>query len=312
MNRFLQKVFANFNQPKAKRPTWFIDAKWLCALGFILVFAISLTSFNIMQLTSRERAVETLTGMIEKSLTTTEGNLLEKIENYKASLATTENIETTDEREEKSLIGQALGFFFPESDIISKPATELKDTFLKSLAVPVYEEGTSVIFTLLRGIDYATPIDKGLNKIPIYSDETHDTLLAWFTVSLIISLILLTGVVYFSWGWGKIFNPGLIMALTAAPGFLGYGYAHRFIKEVLPEIGWGGGNFIVNTFLFGIIETLEKNLNDIRLFQTTWFWIGIILMIIAIAGKIYFIYIKKTKTSRKSNKTKLTAKKPKT
>lgn len=312
MNRFLQKVFANFNPPKQKRPLWFIDAKWICALGFILVFSITLTSFNIMQLTNRERAVETLTGIIEKSLTNVEGNLLEKIEEYKASLNATETSDNAAPAEEGSLLGRALGYFFPKNEIINKPATEIKNNFLQSLAVPIYEEGTGMIFTLLRGIDYATPINNNLSKIPIYSDKTHDTLVAWFATSLIISLLLLAGVVYFSWGWGKIFNSGLIIAVTASPGFWGYGYAHHFIKEVLPQIGFGGENFIINTFLFGIIETLEKNIDEVKKFQTAWFWIGLILIIIAITGKIYFSYRRKNKNSNRKKLKQSGSKKRKT
>ncbi|GEM_PF-2641119 len=296
MNRFIQKFVANFNAPKQKRPLWFIDAKWIFALLFLMVFAISMTSYNIMQLTNRERAVESITGMIEDTLNNTEGNVLQKIEEYKQSLSENQNEaaegEETDQDQDESVIGKALNLFFPESEIQNKSASDLKDGLLENLAVPIYEEGTSIIFTLLKGVDYATPIDSVLNKIPIYSDETHDKLMSIFVTTLVISFILLAGVVYFSWRWGKIFNSGLVIAITAAPGFLGYGYAQSFIKEWLPNIGADGGNFFINTFVVGIIQTLEKNVKDITTYQSVWFWIGIALIVIAIAGKIFFHYRK--------------------
>lgn len=293
MNRFLQKITGNFMIPKAERPGWFIDTKWIFALAFILVFATSLTSYNIMQLTNRERAVETLTGMIENTLDNTEGNVLQKIDKYKQSLGKSEATSDHNTDQDQSLIGKALNTFFPAQDIQNKSATDLKDGLIQALAVPIYEEGTSVVFTLLKGIDYATPIDNVLNEIPIYSNKTHDTLMTIFVTTLIISMILLGGVVYFSWGWGKIFNPGLIITITAAPGFLGYGYAYNFIKDWLPKIGTGGSNFFISTFVVGIIQTLEKNIKDINTYQTIWFWIGIALIALAIAGKIFFVYRKK-------------------
>ena len=295
MKNFFKKIAENFNVSKANRPGWFIDAKWVFSLAFILVFSTCLTSYNVMQVTSRERAVETLTGIIEKSLDTAEDGLLGKIENYKQKLAKKEGSQISDNTdEEKDTIGKALSFFFPEQDIMDKPATELKELFLKKLATPIYEEGTSVVFSVLKDINYTSPIDKALKKVPIYSDETHDKLMTWFVTTLIISMILLVGAVYFSRGWGKIFVPGLIIALASGPGFFGYGYSRKFLKDVIPNVTAESGNFFINVFVVGIVQTLEKYTKEIVVFQATWFWIGIALIITAIAGKIFITYRKKT------------------
>ena len=291
MNRFIKKITANFWVPKDKRPGWFIDAKWICGLLFVVVFATSLTSYSVLQLTDRERAVEMITGIIEDSLDSVEGNLQGRIAEYQQSLKDQKAEGATADTERKpSVIGQALKLFFPEQDILNMSAGDLKEGLLENLAVPLYEQGTSYVFTLLKGLDYATPIDNALNRIPIYSDETHDNLMAWFVTTLIIAMISLAGLVYFSWGWGKIFNAGLVIAFTAAPGFFGYGYAHKFIKDFIPDVAAEGSNIFINIFVVGLFETLEKNFQEITSFQTTWFWIGIALIAIAVGGKLFIVF----------------------
>ncbi|MFC1618176.1 hypothetical protein ACFL2B_02755 [Patescibacteria group bacterium] len=301
MKKYFSKIKSIFLTPSKKdRPSWFIDAKWVCALLFIAVFGMSLISYNAMQLTSREKAVETLTGVIETTLDRAEGDLTEQIEKYQAELQASDT-NGDQENLSDSRIGQALNLFFPDTKILNTSTENLKTDFLKNVAVPVYEDGVGIVFSLLKGVDYAGYIDSGLQNVKIYSDETHAALQAWFGWTLFFSILLLLGVIYFSWRFGKLFNAGLVIAITATPGFLSYGLAYRYLRDWLPELTAGGQNFFIDVFVVSIIETIETQVGIITTFHSTIFWIGIALIIAAIGLKIYFYIKKKQKAKLATN-----------
>lgn len=294
----MNKFWKYFTISKEERPAWCIDAKWIFGILFVVIFSSTMALYNVMQLTSRERAVEIITGVIEKSITKMEGNIQELITDYKNSLVEKQDSLPEAQTESDKPIVKILKNFFPDSVILNSSPEQLKNQLLQDIAVPVYESGSGVLFTLLRGVDYATYIDQGLQSFKIYSDETHAQLVTWFTVSLIVSLVMLFGLVYFSRRLGKLFNPGLVLLLASMPGYFSYGIAHQFVGNVLPTIATEGANLFVNVFVVAIVETLDKQVSEITIFHTVFFYIGLGLMIAAIGVKIYFV-IKKRQAQKK-------------
>ena len=295
----MNKYWQYFKVGRKDRPTWFIDAKWICGIFFVLVFSTTMALYNVMQLTDRERAVEVITVAIEKSLSKAEGNIQNLITDYKNELAARSQEQTDSEQPtEERPIAKILKSFFPESEILTSSPEQLKTKMLQNIAVPVYENGTSAVFTMLRGLDYAKYLDEGLRSFQIYSDETHRQLEVSFGVSLTISLVFLFGLIYFSCGWGKLFAPGLVVLLASAPGYFSYNVAHSFVVDLLPTMVTEGANMFMDIFVVAIVQTVERNMGDVATFHITFFYIGLGLIIAALGGKIYQV-VKKRQALKK-------------
>ncbi len=295
----MSKFWKYFSAGRKDRPLWFIDAKWVVGILFVLVFSSTLALYNVMQLTDRERAVEVITVAIEKSLSKAEGNIQNLIAEYKNELAAKAEQESPAEPTEERPIAKILKSFFPESEILTSSPEQLKTKMLQDIAVPFYEGGTSAIFTMLRGVDYTKYLDEGLQSFQIYSDETHQQMQTWFGISLTVSLVVLLGLIYFSCGWGKLFSPGLVLLIASFPGFASYNIAHQFVTEFLPSIVTEGANLFMDIFIVAVIQTVERNIGEISAFHTTFFYIGLSLMIAAAGGKIYFV-VKKRRAQNQS------------
>lgn len=289
----MSKFWKYFSAGKHERPLWFIDTKWVVGILFVLAFSSTMALYNVMQLTDRERAVEVITVAVEKALSKTEGNIQNLIAEYKNELAARQEEQAAEEQAEERPIAKILKSFFPESEILTSSPEQLQTKLLQNIAVPFYESGTSAVFTMLRGLDYAKYVNEGLQSFQIYSDETHKQLETWFGVTLTVSLVLLFGLVYFSCRWGKLFNPGLVLLVASSPGYFSYNVAHSFVVDFLPTMVTEGANIFVDIFVVAVIQTVEKNIGAIATFHIVFFYIGLGLMIAAIGGKIYMAYKKK-------------------
>lgn len=289
----MNKFWKYFSAPKAERPWWFIDAKWIVGLLFVMAFSSTMVLYNVIQLTDREQAVEVLTMAIEKSLSKVEGNIQNLIAEYKDELTARQEESAAEEPAEERPIAKILKSFFPESEILNSSPEQLKTKLLQDLAVPFYENGTSAVFTMLRGLDYAKYLDEGLQSFQIYSDETHQQLETWFGLTLTVSLVLLFGLVYFSCRWGKLFNPGLVLLAASSPGYFSYNVAHSVVVDFLPTMVTEGANIFMDIFVVAVIQTVERNIGSIAAFHITFFYIGLGLMLAAIGGKIYMVVKKR-------------------
>ncbi len=284
----MSKFWQYFKVGRKDRPLWFIDAKWICGIFFVLVFSTTLALYNVMQLTDRERAVEVITVAIEKSLSKAEGSIQNLISDYKDELAArSEEQDVAEPAAETRPIVKLLNSFFPETEILTSSPEQLKTKLLQNIAVPVYENGTSAVFTMLRGLDYAKYLDEGLQSFKIYSDETHQQLQASFGVSLAVSLICLLGLIYFSCGWGKLLSPGLVILLASTPGYFSYNVAHSFVVDLLPTLVTEGANMFMDILVVAVIQTVERNMGAVATFHITFFYIGLGLVIAALSGLIY-------------------------
>ncbi len=284
-----------FKITKSERPHWFVDAKWVFGLLFLVAFSVSLMTYNLAQLTSRERATEVISETIEMTLDKVKIDLDLEIAEYKASLENNQEETTEDQSPARQFIAQGINIAFPNSDVQSLSVEELKGKFLLNLAVPFYEGGTDMMFNLVSHLDIRGVLDDSLQNLSIYSDETHDQIQSVFVLSLIVSIILLIGVIFFSFGWGRIFVPGLLLFATCLPGYILGVLSHDLLTEFqLAKIGEEG---LVNIFLGALLESLKGQVASITVFYSVLFYIGVALMIGAVAGRYVYKYLKKKKTS---------------
>lgn len=114
---------------------------------------------------------------------------------------------------------------FPEVVITEKDldlsATEIKLKVFGPIARSIYDNG--IEGTAARFAQTPQQKEKFINDAFLFkpfTKQTHESLKSLSRIATILSFIFLIGLVYFSAGWGRLANPGLLLLLVSLPGSL--------------------------------------------------------------------------------------------
>jgi hypothetical protein len=308
---------------KKPRPYWHVDAKWIAGLLFIVFFITSLLLYNFTQIISRENVVDTITTDIQNSLRqgleefSQEANEWVNQEGESIKLVLTvarhelermaDEVEQT-EKQIKTGEGERV-----------KPFEEL-DLYIEKNELEKYEKWAEVIVyrKLSKTLDevkkeaFSPSIEtynikeEIINKIEfpkVYSEEIYQRYRKISFIMLFISFILLFLVVFFSYRFGRLFSPGLLIAITSLPGFYIFNRANQFLKESTLNDLAKSDNVIIQTLASAVLNASNKQIAALYAVYKTLLIISIVLIIGSIIGKIiYTVYIRKKTATKKSKK----------
>ncbi len=210
----------------AIRPYWFVDAKWICGILFFFLMAASLFIYGLAQLTNEKN-----------------GPSLAALVIGAAFIRGDEQQNKDDARKELAEHGGVIRPIpnFPDVVITEKDLelslTEIKLKVFRPLAESIYYDGVEGTATKFA----KTPEErkKFINDaffFRIFTRDTNSKLKNLFNTLLLICLVLLVGVIYFSAGWGRLANPGLLLLAVSLPGaLLAFAVSHQ------PKNATGGG-----------------------------------------------------------------------
>lgn len=196
--------------PEKRRPYWHVDAKWIS--GIFLFFALSsaLLLYSLSVLTQRDNATTisatVIAGMFSKEGADTEAGLNEL------------------RRQAEFLPGEVVAPLpqFPtleisKQELLTKNAEELKVSLFRQLTESIYDKG------VVGAAEELTPNQADQEKFAHdavllggFTKGMHDTIQGAFIVSVLAATILMGVFIYFSAGWGRVANPG-VMLLTVSP-----------------------------------------------------------------------------------------------
>lgn len=314
-NKFWLKVKDSIPELSHKeRPNWYVDLKWVFSLLFILFFVSGLLIFNFSQIVSRRNVVDQMTANIQYSLQEKlndffqlANQFLKTNENYVKiilSEAKTELDKLAQDTEktakdieqgngEKIQPIKGLNFSIEKNQI---------DKYSKQIESAIYKEIASSLQNIQdKGLTNVTDREKWehelVNKInfpKIYSEKLHRKYIIISSILFFISFLLFLSVIYFSYKWGRIFTPGLLILLTSIPGFYILNRAENYLINSYLESLQDSNNFLIQIFAQAIYDAFDQQINSIYLVYKVLLIIGIILIIVALTGKIY-CYIKNKK-----------------
>ena len=259
------------------RPYWHVDAKWV--FGILLFFALITTLLlsTLIKLTDENNGPK-LAAIAIGSLFIRE----DTIENEEAIRA-----------EIRKQGGAIRPIPFMPKVVITEADLELS---LNDIKIKVFQPLTTEMYQ--NGIEataakYA-PDEESRKKFindafafRILTKKSHEALVSQFNMLVIVCLVLLAGFIYFSAGWGRLANPGLLLLAVSLPGSL-----LALLVANPPKDGDGGPLAFLPPALaqeFGLILG--------QTYQPVAIW-GLVLLAAALIGKIVTSVIAKSKPKK--------------
>jgi hypothetical protein len=265
------------------RPYWHVDAKWVCAILLGAALAVTLPVAAAHRLTAREHATELLAYTMA-GLTSPNG------------IDDAEGLDEVKERVKKkgseTVKIAGLEVVFTAKDFETLSPRELRLKVFSAFAERLYDQGARRLAEA-QGLDKAA-VDKAVkdaSMLNLFSQETHKrvgTILVWL---VLLDLLLLAALVFFSNRFGRLVSPGLVMLLVGLPGLLFWAIASQN-----PEVAGAARS-----------EDPESNLAALNLFASyvgplivphfaaAYLFVlrtGLLLLGLAITGRIVYSVIK--------------------
>lgn len=194
------------------RPYWHKDAKWVLSLLLCVVLGLWLLLAVVHKATSRDVAVDTMTGLITFGVAQHGQVDQQAVDELRRKIA---------ESPTKSIQPiEGFPITIAEADL-QLPPDQLVDKIFRQLTVKLYDKGARQLAEEQTS-DKAQQ-DKFVNDasaIALFSKEGHDKVGTWLLVTALTVLILMIGTAWFSHGFGRLVTPGLVILVVSLPGFI--------------------------------------------------------------------------------------------
>jgi hypothetical protein len=315
------------------RPYWFVDAKWICGILFLLSFTATLWLYNFTQVISKENLVDIIAN-------DTQSLLRQKVESIDIKIQSSNDLKnqiSSAKQNIQNLADQAknnqgqfqnipieriqpikgLNFYIEKNQIknyVNQAEEAIYNEIVKLINNSKVEDllGTAETIqkVLPQQVDIINATLTGLKQqiidsitFPkVYSEKTYQKYQNIYTILLTISIILLLGVIFFSYRFGRIFNLGFLMLLSAGPGTYIFNNIYRLWKESpLTELTRSKIP-IVKSLAEIIINNTNKQINALYYVHRNILIVASILILISIVGKIIHTFYTRKKEVRPASK----------
>ena len=278
-------------EEKKPRSYWHVDAKWIFGIIFAISLAVSLFSYNLVAITEEKPAVDALTLVLASMYSQNGLNDKTEIDQMRAKIEANPN-----------------GVFQPIpnvditiklSDLDGLSPQQIRLNFFRKLAQPIYTGNTD---SLTTNPEQRKAFLNDTKLIRTFvSAETHQTLQTVFLVFAILSVICLIPFVFFSYRFGRLVSPGLVLVFDSFLGVVIFAFATTIHPPtVTPGSADSGPLGAVGPMISPLIPEIAQ------IFLKTYliaFGIGVVLLVSALICKI--IYRIKTKETKPQPKKKI-------
>jgi hypothetical protein len=296
----------SYENSHKKRPYWYVDAKWVCGIIFLVFFITGILFFNISQVISQNNVIDTATGNIESSIKdevskffdSTGKPIIQNKEIILNSLSIANNkIKEIDKKTKEAADSAGSSIASSYAQIFQNP----KDYGKKIVTLFVYKlEGT--LFSRVSGsLDRASEKiqaadlkdtrtkDKIMSQITIpkvYSEKQYLRYRNDAIIFLVISLLLLITAIYFSSGFGRLSTPGFLILMATLPGFFILMSFVNYLRTSPLNDYTNSDSKIVSILSTSILDAFKSQADALFSVYKYLFITALILLIIGILGQI--------------------------
>lgn len=210
--------------PAATRPYWHVDLKWICGILFTFVLVGALLAAALTTLTRREVAVpvgasvlkNVLISFSERSEEHSEGEILNEEQKKQQFI---EELRAQPGDPVQPIPHQPATLTRVELETL--PADQLVDLLFYRLAENYYVLGVDgVIAQQNLSPQEAEQARNQASLLRLINQDTHELLNNLRIWLMVLALLPLIGLVYFSHGAGRLVSPGLVLFFVGLPGTL--------------------------------------------------------------------------------------------
>ncbi|HET7142841.1 MAG TPA: hypothetical protein VFI68_02370, partial [Anaerolineales bacterium] len=213
----------NTNEIPKPRPYWHVDAKWISGILLLFLLNVTFPLFILARITAPEQGIEILTVILANSFS-------------REGLDQEVDLEILKQKIAESPDGSwqpipGLNILVREQDIAGLSAREMRLWLFRQLAEPIYYEGEQGLASLSTDPEMQKNMGGDLGLIGIINAETHSQLNKALMVMGLISLALLSLLVYFSYRFGRLGSPGCVIFLAALPGVISFSMLRGWLEN---------------------------------------------------------------------------------
>jgi hypothetical protein len=198
------------------RPYWHVNAKWITGILLFFVLGLTLLTYNLVQITNEQPAVEAVTTALALSFSP------QGLDDEKDVNLFIKQLQKSPNSSLPPIPG--LKIIVKESDIAGLSPREMRLYLFRQIAKPLYWQGPEGLIALTDDLVMKQKIAEGIGPISVLTLKTHQTLNKIFIVLLIISFALLLPLVFFSCRFGRLASPGLVILAASLPGTIVFNF----------------------------------------------------------------------------------------
>jgi len=272
----------NPESSRKPRPYWHVDAKWVTGIVLLVILTITFVNLFLVQLTGPKQGVELITVLLASTFSASGGGLDDPgdIEIMRKEIA------NAPDGEWQPIPG--LEIVVRAEDIEGMTPREARLWFFRQWAEPLYYEGAEGLAAKMSDPEMRMAMEEGIGPLAVISQQTHRQLRSILFVSLLLSVVLLGGVVYFSRRHGRLSSPGCVIFLAAFPGFLGAVVLSGLLSQgELASIDSGEPGMTTRLLMLAG-DVLPAILERVVLQYVILLAIGVLLMLAALVWALFF------------------------
>jgi hypothetical protein len=187
-----------------------VDAKWITALLLAFVLGLTLLVFSLVQMTAEDPAIGALS--LTMALVFSPGGL-------------DDETEIAQIRQELNADPQAslqpvpgLRITIRAADIAGLSAREARLYFFRQVAEPFYRQGAAGLMSLADTPEMRASLGQGMGPFTLFTLATHRTLQRILLGLVVVCLVMLIPLIFFSYRFGRLGSPGCVLFVASVPG----------------------------------------------------------------------------------------------
>ncbi|MGC8787331.1 MAG: hypothetical protein ACP5Q1_07905 [Anaerolineae bacterium] len=200
----------NSESVRKVRPYWHVDAKWVAGLLLVAVLSATLLVFNLVQLTAEQPATEIMATTIA-TLFSRRG-LDDESEIAQMRLA----LRASPDGTLQPIPG--LPIVIREKDIAGLSPRQIRLYAFRQLATPLYRKGAAGLAAQITDPEARKSLAGGIGILELFTLKTHQNLRRVFLLLVGACLVLLIPLVFFSYRFGRLGSPGVVLFASSLPG----------------------------------------------------------------------------------------------
>ncbi len=250
------------------RPYWHVDMKWITALLFIPVFSVTLFLANLYYITNKINAVNVASKLLQAMYAPGGNNTVQEVKEIRKM------IQKSPDRSLKPFPG--LDIKITEQDLDKYPVDEIKGRVFLEFAKNMYDFDSGETGTFSK-----------FGLMAIFTLEGHQSIGKILLYGVLISLVFLVLLVYFSYGFGRLISVGVTCILVSFPSMLFLTILQKIPKNSLESSG--AGEISMQQRIYSFVSTVGPTISQMLLINyITVTILGAVLLFVGIVGQMRY------------------------